>query len=447
MLDSIVFLFAGAALGFIAGLFFQRSKSGKSDVGNEPSIDQRKAWDALQSENGRLSGKLEQSLQLIDNQQAELTSNTNKIHELLEKVSTLESDNAHLEGRLSEQKQEMQSLNERFKSEFQNLAGEILMRNTKEFSQSNQKQLGDILTPLRERIERFEKRVNDVYSDESKSRSELMGQVSQLMELNKRISEEANNLTNALKGDTKKQGAWGELILEKILENSGLEKGREYETQVSNQTEEGLFRPDVLIKLPGDKCVIVDSKVSLIAFEAFVNAENDEIAEASLKQHLVSLRQHVKGLSGKDYTAKMDGHSLDFVLMFVPIEAGFSEALKRDHDLYDFAWSHRIVIVSPTTLLATLRTIASVWKHEKQNRNVIEIAEESGKLYDKFVLFLQDFEKIKRGLDVSNAAYDVALKKMQSGSGNLIRRAEKIKALGAKTSKSIEQNFLDQSAE
>ncbi len=456
MLETIVFLVIGATLGFAAGVFFQKSK--KTNDQQTPSDLEKDRLTAeleqlrqekvqLTEEKAKLSGRLEKSLEVFEQQKTELAEATGQVNRLHGNVNKLQADNEHLESRLAEQKQELEKMGERFKSEFQNLASEILKKNTREFSESNHKQIGEILSPLREKIESFEKRVNTVYNDENKSRSQLMGQVNQLMELNKRISEEANNLTNALKGDTKKQGAWGEFILEKILESSGLEKGLEYETQVSSKTDDGIFRPDVVVNLPDDKCVIIDSKVSLVAYEAYVNAEDSEDAARYLQQHIASLRTHVKGLSSKEYQSKTKGQSLDFVLMFVPIEAGFSEALKNDHDLYNFAWSNRIVIVSPTTLLATLRTIASVWKQEKQNRNVIEIAEESGKLYDKFVLFLQDFKKIETGLKQTNNAYEGALNKLQTGTGNLIRRAEKIKTLGAKTSKAIDQNLIDQSQE
>jgi DNA recombination protein RmuC len=334
-----------------------------------------------------------------------------------------------------------------FRTDFENLANKILRQTTSDFSQSNQKQIGELLAPLKEQMLGFEKRVNEVHSSDTKNRSELMGQVKALMHLNTQIREEATNLTQALRGDTKQQGAWGEFILEKVLESSGLVKGQEYETQVFVRDEEGSFKPDVVVNLPDDKCIIIDSKVSLKAFDLYVNEQDRALQKTYLTQHVASVRQHVKSLSSKNYHQKVKGQSVDFVLMFLPVEAGFAEALKTDLSLYNYAWENGIVIVSPTTLLATLRTVASVWKQEKQNRNVVQIAEESGKLYDKFVGFIADFEKIKRGLDSTQSAYEGAFRKLKSGNGNLISKAEKIKALGAKTSKEIDNSLIESNDE
>lgn len=448
MLEYLLFLIIGLIAGFLIGLLFSKSRT--SNIADAESTDKleqeiqslRQQKETIQIENGSLSGRLENAEKYFVQQRTQLTEQSEKLNMLSGDKERLEAEKKSLESKLAEQLKESENLSERFKAEFKVLAEEILKSNTKDFSNSNKKQLDEILSPFKQKIESFEKRVNEVYKNESDSRSQLMGQVKGLMDLNKKISEDANNLTKALKGDSQKQGAWGEFILESVLENSGLEKGVEYETQHSTRTEDGLFRPDVIVNLPDEQYIVIDSKVSLIAYEAFSNADNEEDRNTHIKMHVASMRNHVKGLSAKNYQLKTKGHSLDFVLMFVPIEAGFSEALRFDSSLFNYAWDNRIVIVSPTTLLATLRTIASVWKQEKQNKNVIEIAEESGKMYDKFKNFLEDFEKIKRGLDQSSSAYDGALNKLQTGNGNLIRRAEKIKALGAKTTKDIPDHLL-----
>lgn len=452
-MTEFLFLVVGLAIGFGLGYFFMRSKSGSGvDSQNDGLVraeleKNRSDKERIAIEKGELEGRLSKSIEVFEEQKKQLLDKEERLQVQTGRVERLEAEKAALEKKLEEQLVELEKLNERFRMEFQNLANEILKQNTKEFTDSNKKQIGDILNPLREKIESFEKRVNEVYSDESKSRSQLMGEVKSLMELNRKISEEANNLTNALKGDTKKQGAWGELILEKILENSGLENGVEYETQVSNQTEDGIFRPDVVVKLPDNKFVVIDSKVSLTAYEAYVNSDDDEEAQRFLQQHIASIRQHVKGLSSKKYHEKTAGESLDFVLMFVPIEAGFSEALKNDRELYNFAWENRIVIVSPTTLLATLRTVASVWKQEKQNRNVYEIARLAGAMYDKFYGFIEDMNDIDRHLQMTTKAHESAMNKLSTGRGNLLVTAQKVKNLGAKASKQLPSSLVDQNEE
>lgn len=452
MVANIVFLVIGIVVGAGLGWFFARAKS--QGASSSAAGFTREEMEALRSEKesiaiqkAELEGRLEKSLEVFNEQKQLLVQKEEDLRVASGKVQSLEAERKSIMEKLSDQAGEIEKLNERYQKEFKLLADEILKQNTKEFSQANAKQIDELLRPFKERIEAFEKRVNEVHSDDTKSRSQLLGQVKSLMELNKKISEDATNLTNALKGDSQKQGAWGEFILESILEHSGLEKGIEYETQHHTKTEEGVFKPDVIVNLPDDKYIVIDSKVSLVAYEAMVNAASEEERMRQLSLHVASLKNHIKGLSAKNYQLKTKGSSLDFVLMFVPIEPGFSEALKHDPSLYNFAWDNRIVIVSPTTLLATLRTIASVWKQEKQNRNVIAIAEESGKLYDKFVAFLSDMEKLKRGIDQSLSSYDLAMNKLQTGNGNLIRRAEKIKALGAKTSKDIPANLLEGSAD
>lgn len=319
-----------------------------------------------------------------------------------------------------------------------------MKENSSEFAQANQKRLDEILTPLKENIKAFEKKVEDKYDNELKERTSLIEQIKSLSDLNQQMRTDAQNLTKALKGDSKAQGNWGEFILEKILESSGLKKGEQYETQFATTNDEGArIYPDVLIKLPEDKHIVIDSKVSIVAYTNFMEAQTEEEQVACVKAHIASVKSHINGLSEKNYSHAKGINSPDFVLMFLPSEPSFSFTLQSDQSIYNYAWDRKIVLVSPTTLLATLRTISSVWKQENQTKNAIEIAKQSGALYDKFVGFLEDLNKIDKGLKSSQSAYDEAVKKLQFGSGNLVGRVEKLKVLGAKTTKNLPANFAE----
>ncbi|TAL62428.1 MAG: DNA recombination protein RmuC, partial [Bacteroidetes bacterium] len=318
----------------------------------------------------------------------------------------------------------------------------------KKFTEQNKTNLDAILNPLKENITRFEKKVDETYKAEASERNSLKGEIKALVTLNKQISEEANNLAKALKGDTKKQGNWGEIILEKVLERSGLQKGAEYEMQVSLTGDDSKrVQPDAVIYLPDKKHIIIDAKVSLVAYESFVNAQTDEDREKNLQAHVISVKNHIKGLSEKNYQTLGALNTPDFVLLFMPIESSFSLAVQTDNELFNYAWDRKIVIVSPSTLLATLRTIASIWKQERQTRNALEIAEEGGKLYDKFVLFVEDLIGIGKKMDETKNIYTEAMKKLKDGSGNLVRRAEKMKTLGAKTTKELPKNLIERASE
>lgn len=344
----------------------------------------------------------------------------------------------------AEQEKYIEELQQRFKLEFENIANKILDAKTEKFTLNNKTNMDAILNPLKENIKAFEQKVDKVYKAESDERNILKGVISQLMDQSKQIQEEAGNLTRALKGDSKKQGNWGEVILERVLERSGLIKDREYRIQTSlNSFEGSRMQPDVIIDLPDDKHIIVDSKVSLVAYERLVSAETDEERELQLKQHLISIKTHIQGLSGKNYHELHQINSPDFVLLFIPIESSFGIAVQQDAELFNYAWDRKVVIVSPSTLLATLRTIASIWKQERQNRNVLEIARLSGNMYDKFVGFLSDMESIGRNIKLSQDAYEKALNKLSTGAGNLSNTSEKIKKLGAKATKQIDTKFLD----
>ncbi|TDQ09561.1 DNA recombination protein RmuC [Pedobacter metabolipauper] len=343
-----------------------------------------------------------------------------------------------------EQNKYLADLQQKFKLEFENIANRVLDDKTARFTEQNRTNLDLILNPLKENIKAFEEKVDKVYKSESDERNILKGVISQLMDQSKQIQEDANNLTRALKGDSKKQGNWGEVILERILERSGLIKDREYRIQTNlNHSDGNRFQPDVIIDLPDDKQVIVDAKVSLTAYERLVSADTDEERELYLKQHLVSIKSHIQGLSGKNYHELYQINSPDFVLLFIPIESSFGIAVQQDAELFNYAWDRKVVIVSPSTLLATLRTIASIWKQERQNRNVLEIARLSGNMYDKFVGFLTDMESIGKNIKQSQDAYDRALNKLSTGAGNLSNTSEKIKKLGAKATKQIDTKFLD----
>ncbi|WP_394335617.1 DNA recombination protein RmuC [Pedobacter nyackensis] len=344
----------------------------------------------------------------------------------------------------AEQEKYIAELQQRFKLEFENIANKVLDEKTEKFTAQNRANLDVILNPLKENIKAFEDKVDKVYKAESDERNILKGVISQLMDQSKQIQEDANNLTKALKGDNKKQGNWGEVILERVLERSGLIKDREYRIQTSLSSFEGArMQPDVIIDLPDDKHIVIDSKVSLLAYERVVTADTDEQREIELKQHLISIKSHIQGLSAKNYQELYQINSPDFVLLFIPIESSFGIAVQKDAELFNYAWDKRVVIVSPSTLLATLRTIASIWKQERQNRNVLEIARLSGNMYDKFVGFLADMEGIGRNLKLTQDTYDKALNKLSTGSGNLSNTSEKIKKLGAKATKQIDTKFLD----
>ncbi len=361
-----------------------------------------------------------------------------RANEAEKQLAELNADYRNLKERLDEQKQEMEQLQEQFRTEFKNLANEILEEKSEKFTKQNKEQLDQLLDPLGKKLEEFKKKVEESHKEDIEGRSRLEKHLDHLKELNKQITDEAKNLTNALKNDTKTQGRWGEVILQRILEKSGLTEGREYETQVGVKSKEGGQQYlDVVVHLPDDKHIIIDSKVSLKAYDSFVSAETEEESRSALKQHVASLRSHVKGLSGKNYQEQFAELSPDFVLMFIPIESAFGIALQQDSDLYYEAFEKNIVIVSPSTLLATLATIDSVWKQEYQNKNAMEIAERGGALYDKFVLFVESMQDIGQRIRQTQESYDQAMTRLSTGQGNVIRQVEMLKELGAKAGKQL----------
>lgn len=360
---------------------------------------------------------------------------------------SLEGTNAYLQAqqeKFAEQRQEMENMKVQFNNEFQVMANKILEEKSFKFTQLNQQNISLVLDPLKEKIKTFEEKVEKSYQQESAERNVLKGVVEQLMQQSMQIKDEANNLAKALKGDNKKQGNWGEVILERVLERSGLIKDQEYKLQASVQEADGRrFQPDALIYLPDEKHLVVDAKLSLVAYERAVNADTEEDRVIFVKQHVQSIENHVRELSAKDYHSLYGIQSPDFVLLFIPIESSLSLAVNFKPELFSEAWDRRVVIVSPSTLLATLRTIASVWKQERQNRNVLEIAKEAGLLYDKFVGFLNDMDQLQGMIQKAADKHDEAMKKLSSGSGNVIRKIEQLKTLGAKANKQIGDKYLE----
>jgi DNA recombination protein RmuC len=382
---------------------------------------------------------------ILESTKKELNSERDKNNDLTTRVAKAEEQNAFLSEKLAVQKAEIEEIQKKFSETFENLANKILKQNTIEFTENNQKKIGEILNPLKEKILSFEKQVNETYEKGLKDQTDLKAELKKLYDLNNHISEEAHNLTKALKGDVKKQGNWGEIVLERILERSGLAKGQEYETQFTIRNESGeMIRPDVIIKLPDNKHIIIDSKVSLLAYEQYINADIPEDKDRYARLHVESIKSHVKGLSEKSYAHVDSLNSPDFVLMFLPIESSFSMAVQQDIELFNFAWDRRVVIVSPSTLLATLKTIESIWKREKQTQNAIEIASEGGKLYDKFVGLVEDLKRLGTQLDTVQRTYQEANKKLYTGSGNLMVKVQNLQKLGAKNTKSLpEISFTD----
>lgn len=370
--------------------------------------------------------------------------------ELVGQLSAARQELVSYKDKLDNQVTELEALRNQFKLEFENLAQRIFEEKSTTFSKQNKEQLEVVLNPLREKLRDFENKVEKVYGEESKERITLRVEISKLFEMNSKLSADANNLATALKGSNKHQGNWGEMILEKILERSGLQQGIEFEKQTMDVNAAGeKIMPDVVIHLPEDKHIIIDSKVSLIAYTGLVAAEQDEERKQFLKAHSDSIRSHIKLLGEKNYSSAQKLNTPEFVLLFMPIEAAFSAAMQHDNELYNYAWDRHVVLVSPTTLLAMLRTIATIWKQEKRTRNAEAIAKEAGDLYDKFVGFTEDLIELGKKLDDAKSAYSSSMNKLTSGRGNLINRAEKMRNLGAKVNpkKTMNPKLLEETQE
>ncbi len=429
-----IFTFSVAlAMGIYLGKLLFTAKSQSEKIGLEEKLI------GLSSQHQTLQE------QLLVSQKEKETIRTEK-DSLAIQLSKKEVDFENLWERHLEQKQEVEKLQEKFTKEFENLANKILEEKTNKFTEQNKENMKNILLPLQDKIQLFEKKVEDTHKESIDYHAALRQQILGLREMNVQMSKETINLTKALKGDSKMQGNWGELVLERVLEKSGLEKDREYYVQQAHTTDDGqrVF-PDVVINLPDGKKMIVDSKVSLTAYEKYTNEEDDTLKSAYLKEHVNSIKRHVEQLGEKNYQDLYQIESPDFVLLFIPIEPAFAIALNEDTALYNKAFEKNIVIVTPSTLLATLRTIDSMWTNQKQQENAYEIARQAGALYDKFEGFVVDLVKVGNKIKDSKTEYDAAMNKLVEGKGNLITSVEKLKKMGAKAKKSLPEAILKRS--
>ncbi|MCB0517073.1 MAG: DNA recombination protein RmuC [Chitinophagales bacterium] len=395
----------------------------------------------------KLQALAEEKYKLLQNDATQkyeqLQQQQTRVEQLQQQNSRLDAELGQIQRAYTEQKNNADQLYEQFSLSFERVANQLLEDKSQKFTQLNREQMGHLLQPLAERIKHFEEKILQTNLDETRRHASLLEQIKQLSDLNKQMSTEAQNLSAALKGDSRVQGNWGEMILESILEKSGLVNNREYTIQ-SNFTNENAQRqrPDVIIHLPENRHLIIDAKVSLTAYERSTNHSNPADAAADIKAHVASLHQHITRLAAKQYQQIYQLQSLDFILLFVPIEAAFSVAVQHDPNLFNKAFEQNIVIVSPTTLLATMRTIANIWRQEQLTQNAIEIARKGGELYDKMAAFVEDMEKIGKQLDTTQNTYQTAMRKLSMGKGNILRKAETLRLLGARNSKKIPNHLI-----
>ncbi len=436
-------------LVFILLVFLKGSASLKKDVASLKAENEQLKIDLAKAEErfGNVWQEKENTVYVLRQELQKLQSELHQERQNLASVNlSYESTRVYIktqQEKIAEQKDEIEKLHIKLSKDFELLANRILEEKTQKFTEVNRFNLDLLLNPLKENIRSFEEKVEKAYSTESAERNVLKGEIIKLIELNKQISDEANNLTKALKADSKKQGNWGEVVLDRILEASGLIAGESYSKQASFTDENGnRLQPDVVVNLPDDKHLIIDSKVSLIAYNRLVNCETDSDRLSYLNDHITSIKNHIKNLCSKNYCDLYGVNSPDFVLLFIPIESSFAIAVQHDIELFEFAWNKRVVIVTPSTLLATLKTISSVWKQERQTRNAIDIATRAGALYDKFVSFLNDLKRVGESLDKARDAYGDAFNKLSSGNGNIVSKIEALKKLGAKASKQIDSRYI-----
>lgn len=436
--SDLIPLLAGAALGALV-LWLAMKRTMKVEVKRlESEAAQLRTEKARLEERGLIQER--QALQM----QEELGSTRRSIVDLTSRLSGSCAEVGHLQEQLQNERGQLQDMRQYLTEQFKGIADNLLLENARKLQEQHREKLEDVLSPFRESIDRFEKKIDDNQREAIRDNQSLKEQLLALQKLNQSIGDEARNLTSALKGQAKTQGGWGEVILERILEKSGLCRGREYTIQSSHLSQEGRrLQPDVVVHLPDNKNLIIDSKVSLLAFERFCNCDDPDRKEVELKEHVASVRRHVRELAEKNYQRLYDLQSLDFVLMFVPVEPALNEAVNADAELYTDAFGLNIIIVSTSTLLATLRTIASIWRQENQNRNAMEIARLGGELYDKFVGFLADLQDLGRKIRSAQDSFDDAINKLGKGRGNLLRKAEELRRLGASAGKAIEPSLLD----
>ncbi|WP_299672875.1 DNA recombination protein RmuC [uncultured Polaribacter sp.] len=445
MSEILIYLFI-AIIFAVIGLFIGKLLS-KLNLEKEKSSSEKERT-TLELQNSSLQENVKNSENKIIELQSELKFIQKEKEHLISDKTRLETEFKNTEEKLLVNKGEVEKLNEKFTKEFENLANKILDEKSSKFTEQNKENLKTILNPLQEKIKGFEDKVEKTHKESIDYHAALRQQILGLKELNQQMSKETLNLTKALKGDNKMQGNWGELVLERVLEKSGLEKDREYFVQQSFTNDEGKrVLPDVVISLPDNKKMIVDSKVSLVAYEQYINEEDEILKERFLKEHINSLKRHVEQLSDKKYEDLYKIESPDFVLLFIPIEPAFAVALNADTNLYNKAFERNIVIVTPSTLLATLRTIDTMWNNEKQQRNALEIARQAGALYDKFHGLLGDLIGVGKKIDASKTDYNAAMNKLFEGKGNLITSVEKLKKMGAKAKKALPENIIERASE
>ena len=444
-------LIIGLIIGIIISFFFTKmimknkielEKEKIENENNDKLLELEKEKSQLEERVKRI-GEMELQISKLTEV---LESKNSETTELVKQIAELETSIEQERKSADEKLKLLNDSKEELKNEFKNLSNEILEEKSKKFTEANKENIDSILNPLKEEFTQFKKTVAETYDKESRDRTALKTQIDGLKELNEKLGKEALSLTNALKGDSQKQGAWGEVILERVLEESGLHKGREYETQLSFNDDGGKRkRPDAIVHLPNDKDVIIDSKVSIVAYQNYHQTDNENDKEQFLKDHLLSIKNHIKGLSLKNYEDIEEIKTLDYVLMFIPIESAFMLAMENDRELFSAAFEKNIVIVTPSTLLVTLKTIQNIWRYEKQNKHAQEIAKKAGDLYDKFVNFSDSLNEIGTNLTRAKKSYDTAVNRLSTGKGNLIKQAQNIKTLGIKTKKEFSQNLLDNS--
>jgi DNA recombination protein RmuC len=427
---DIVFLITGLAAGFLIGWLLTRQQALKGKGVPVEEINSRYI-----------------TLDLYNQEKLENSEKEKVIISLNARIAELNANLKNIEERFTESKKEIEEINKRMSLEFKNLSNELLEEKSKKFLELNEKSVGNLLNPLKEKIKEFEGKIDEVYKDETRERISLKKELENIVKLNQQVSDDTHKLTNALKGDKKLLGDWGEVQLEMILEKAGLEKDVHYRKQENMKDEEGKnFRPDYIINLPDDKQLIIDSKVSLVAYERYFNADDDKVKEPALKQHLNDLLNHVRDLGDKNYPKLYGINPPDYVLMFIPIEPALAVAQREDPSLFDKALKKNIVMVSTSTLLATLRTINFIWNQDKQRKNVDEIASQSGALFEKFLGFIEDLIAVGKKLDDAKGEYVNAMNKLYESKkkgDTIIGRIQRIKDLGANTSKSLPQNLLD----
>ena len=439
----IYFLVLNIAL--VAYFLLRQNRTSKSEPVSFNS-NELPGWIQSQLEDAKLKiEKTEDALRRSEEELKNIQIQSAKNHSALSAELTASQERLQDQKNTFEiQKKEAAAAKEQMTNEFKVLASQVLEEKSTQFKATNSEAIDKLLAPFKQKLTDFESTVKDSHKEELKNSGALMANIQTLQNMNAQLSAEASGLAKALRGDTKKQGNWGEFVLERALEMSGLGKDKEYFVQNSETTADGKrLQPDVIIQLPENKKIIIDSKVSLVSWDNHVNAENDELAQTSMKALVVSIQNHIKGLGEKDYPQLYGGDTPEFVLLFIPIEAAFMEATKFDGGLYEYAFSRKIILVSTSTLLATLKTIAMAWRQEKQTKNVIEIAEAGGKLYDKFVGLSEDLTRLGQQFKTAQNTYQDTMNKMVEGRGNLISQVERLKKLGSKTKKELDNRLVD----